>query len=491
MLKSFEYMTLAPHALAGNLLAVSKWDARSEVPDTVAFADLLCFSADVTSEWSRRFEPDPVGHFPYPKRSGGLRQISMLSVGDLVRLRTAVGDIARVTNGVLRPSIYSAKLRREPPVWYFKNNLYAAFQQAALRLCRYWESDGMVRTDVQAYYPNIQLETLLRSLWDSGCDRETVRCVVQTLMRWQDRDRLSGIPIGPEACAVLGAFYLREFDDMIAPLTTGYFRYSDDIIYFFKEGALTDAGLATVREWMLTVRLRMNEEKTRVFYSPEEAAEAIRRSLLDYVDSQFQGAQDDDLSVVRDLFDEEIADTPSPDAVTYAWCINRLMRPTIADEHALPSILERPELMSLDPRMTGQYLTRCARGNSDATSVMAARLPAIKDDPAASLHTLRYLSASVLNKSQALVALDIANASDALPPVRVWALEAQSRSPKFDARLVPDLINEHTPQSVRRSAALSLRHLAGHRGRRFVARELAAKYPDIRWSAWWAAEIAA
>jgi hypothetical protein len=349
----------------------------------------------------------------------------------------------------------------------------------------------MTRTDVHAYYPNMQVEALFRALWDCECDKEAIRFVIQTLMSWQDRDRLLGIPVGPEACAVLGAFYLRDFDAAIAPFTTGYFRYSDDIIYFFKFETLSDAGLALVRDQLQQLQLQMKEEKTLVYYDPDEAAEAIRRSQLDYVDGQFQGSGGEDSSAVRQLFDEEIAGVPNPDPVTYAWCLNRLMRGHVADKHALTTILERPELMSLDPRMTAGYLIRSARLNSDATSVMAARLPTIKADPAVSLHTLRYLSATGLNRGQAVVALDIARDPTLLPPVRAWAMEASAHGPGYSPANISDCVNTDTPETVRRSAALTLRHLSGHRGRRFVARDLTARFPDTRWSASWAAEIAA
>jgi hypothetical protein len=491
MLSSAVGARLSTKALEGNLIAVSRWDARTETPDMVAFADLRFFSTEVASQWSRGSETDPVGHFPYPKRGGGVRQISVLSVRDVVRLRTAIGEIARVANTLLTPTVYSAKLRVQPPVWYFKDHLYPAFQQAALRLCRYWESDGMVRTDVHAYYPNMQVETLLRNLWDCTRDKEAVRFVIQALMSWQDRDELPGIPVGPEACAVLGALYLRDFDAALAPLATGYFRYSDDIIYFFKRAALADAGLPLVRTQLQNLQLQMKEEKTFVYDDPDEAAEAIRRSLLDYVDGQFLRSGGADSSEVCELFDEEIASVRNPDPVTYAWCLNRLMRGHTADGHALNTILERPELMSLDPRITAAYLIRCASSNSDATSVMAARLSVTRDDPASTLHTLRYLAAARISRGQTLGLLEIARDPTLLPPVRAWALEASARGSGFSPLDIGDCVDSDTPKPVRRAAALTLRHLSGQRGRRFVARDLTTKYPDTRWAASWAAEIAA
>src|SRR5258706_7371805 len=120
MLDSATSWRLSTRTLEGNLIAVSKWDARSEPPDMVAFEDLRFFSAEVVNQWSTGCETDPIGYFPYPKRGGGIRQISILSVRDVVRLRTAVGDVARLTNMSLLPTVYSAKLRSQPPIWYFK-----------------------------------------------------------------------------------------------------------------------------------------------------------------------------------------------------------------------------------------------------------------------------------------------------------------------------------------------------------------------------------
>ncbi len=65
------------------------------------------------------------------------------------------------------------------------------------------------------YYPSIQLDLLQEALLMNGCDPQAVGRIFAVLKFWQQFYGLGGLPIGPEACAVLSNFFLRPIDELM------------------------------------------------------------------------------------------------------------------------------------------------------------------------------------------------------------------------------------------------------------------------------------
>jgi hypothetical protein len=105
--------------------------------------------------------------------------------------------------------------------WRFRpaRPAHAAFRWDAVRYLKRTRA-AMCKSDVQQYYPSINLGLLAESLLSWRCDRECVGFIMQVLGRWQARYRLQGIPIGPEASGVLGNAFLMPVDRALAPAAT-------------------------------------------------------------------------------------------------------------------------------------------------------------------------------------------------------------------------------------------------------------------------------
>jgi hypothetical protein len=86
----------------------------------------------------------------------------------------------------------------------------------------------MCRTDISKYYASIQTDLLQESLLMNGCDSQAVASVLAVLKFWQKCCGLKGLPIGPEASRVLGNFFLRPIDNLMAMNGARYKRYGDD-----------------------------------------------------------------------------------------------------------------------------------------------------------------------------------------------------------------------------------------------------------------------
>jgi hypothetical protein len=74
------------------------------VPDVVGYADLLAQATEFCRSLHRRIGVQPtesVLTFPYPNTTAKIRDMSILSPGDLVAYRAAAGHIARITDPLL------------------------------------------------------------------------------------------------------------------------------------------------------------------------------------------------------------------------------------------------------------------------------------------------------------------------------------------------------------------------------------------------------
>ena len=109
--------------------------------------------------------------------------------------------------------------------------------RAAWEILDEGEFPFMCRTDISKYYRSIQIDLLQESLLMNGCDAEAVARVLAVVKFWQEFCGLHGLPIGPEASAVLGNFFLRPIDDLMA---TKALYVTNDTATICSSSAVTD-----------------------------------------------------------------------------------------------------------------------------------------------------------------------------------------------------------------------------------------------------------
>ncbi len=278
---------LSAESLEFQIARLRDWSQYTQVPDPVHYLDYLETAHDLARIWIRDGDPGPLTLFPYPKASGAMRALSIVAPRDNARLRAAVGAVLDVSAKRLGEDTFCTKLVLPPPRWKLRQHLYFKFVHRARHNVRKWECEEMIRTDVQAYFPSISIETMLRTLWDADCDRECCRFVVQHILDWQDAvPQLSGLPIGPEPFAILGSFFLEPVDRAMRARATWFLRYMDDMTYGCDHDlAQSNHGYELLDEALADLGLVRSTSKSHPANNPTDALELISRSDLDYIEA--------------------------------------------------------------------------------------------------------------------------------------------------------------------------------------------------------------
>jgi hypothetical protein len=130
----------------------------------------------------------------------------------------------------------------------------------------------MYRTDVKGYYPSVDLGRLGSLLEECGCLVPAAVLILKVLQKWQLRDGLQGLPIGPEVSAVIGNFLLRPVDRSLEANGHEYLRWSDDILTFGRTLGSCQDSMVVLDDVLLNLRLVRSVEKTLPFDNVYDAA---------------------------------------------------------------------------------------------------------------------------------------------------------------------------------------------------------------------------
>jgi Reverse transcriptase (RNA-dependent DNA polymerase) len=412
-----------------------------------------------------------------------MRQLAVVTARDHARLRATTTTVAEIARQMLNDHCYSAKLATPPPNWNFKSNQYFTFMHAAIKRAKTWDCVGMVRTDVESYFPSISVDALLRTLWDSGCDKESIQFVVQTILTWQDTCKdLRGIPIGPEACALLGTFFLDPVDAVLDARARAFFRYMDDIAYLYGPNLAQDRGYGMLDEALARLGLKRSEDKTHYAESPSGAVDLMRRRDLAYVEAYVQRIPNVPIGPVKAFFDEVVMPTSPVDLAGLRKCLAAFL--TAKDMHAVYPLLNSPVVFDADPKVCANYL-QTFLSNDDVGRAMARRLRSSNVPAASRVHAMRLLAGSNLDQSMAQSLLTMAADRSSKRPVAVWAVSAYGHAKSYHLIDVLDALSETESPDVRRAAILTMRGRQD-RGRRYVGRSLSKGSAALELSTDWA-----
>lgn len=184
-------------------------------------------------------------------RDGGVRKLVRLSRGDDVRFRRLVARVAPAAERLLSPSVLANRLASTtgptttgpgtagPPLlapWRPARRAWAH----ALRLAT---SDHLtiVAADVADCYPSIGPTSVARALDRAGVDPVHVAPLVAWLRGLEDHG-VRGLPVGPEASAVLANAVLAAGDQALTDAGVRWLRWVDD--WAIVSGDLRRAGRA-------------------------------------------------------------------------------------------------------------------------------------------------------------------------------------------------------------------------------------------------------
>ena len=215
--------------------------------------------------------------------------MAVVSAPDLALLRADAGLIIKVTDALLSDSVCSYRLNRSPirgTAWGFdrRNSWMDRFVAGGIEILDKAEFPFMCRTDISKYYPSIQIDLLQESLLTNGCDAQVVARIFAVLKFWQAFWGLDGLPIGPEASAVLSNFFLRPIDNLIAMTGAQYKRYGDDMLIFSRDRSMGEAVAESLDDELRFLQLTRSVEKTEFFDDPAAARANLRDAEIDYME---------------------------------------------------------------------------------------------------------------------------------------------------------------------------------------------------------------
>lgn len=255
------------------------------VPDILRWEDHLGQPAGLKQRALARLQGseafDAATDVEVPKTAFFSRNATMLSLEDRIAYQASVAVLApRIDNG-LSTSVYSARLlnsrrfflRKGVDSWVdFKDDVVAAATSYP------WT----VKTDITAYFDNIQHSMLFRDLDGLSSPPKPVRSIKQALSTWTEVPGL-GIPQGPNASRLLGNLYLAAVDRAMTSNLWVYARYQDDIRILAKTRHHALEGLRLLERECRRRGLSLATQKTELLHGQAQVSADFEDYELDRV----------------------------------------------------------------------------------------------------------------------------------------------------------------------------------------------------------------
>jgi hypothetical protein len=482
--------TFDPAKIRENTIAVAQWNLQQfEIPDVIAFRDYVtCSEAVANHLHAYRPAAEELGHllaFPYPKLKSGLRWLHVSGPEELIVLRTAAGEVGRSTDQILSSRVYSNRLQRGDRFWGFQKNAWRKFINRGVSLLDGLRHCAMYRTDIESYYPSVDIEILRLVLQRFECLGQGALFILDVLRQWQLRDGLQGLPIGPEVSAIVGNFFLHPADKLLEANGYEHLRWSDDILTFGSTIATCQDSMGVLDKVLSDLRLTRSVKKTRSFDNIYEARANLKDYLLTSLTDWLDFDEDSGMAAVRSVYDSEIRDNPDVDAKRFRWVIKTLINKN--DSYGCLSLARNRCIMNVDPKLAGQYLRQVGLSGKRLKDKRIVepimdhflKIPEERFE-ALNLHMLNALRVRSFGDSEAKEFRRVATDSARRWPLRVYGWAAYVKSTKNYEELMEAARAEPIPQ-LRRGMIANLR---GHSTRSFL-HHARANFPESRYTVQW------
>ena len=124
----------------------------------------------------------------------------------------------------------------------------------------------IIRTDIQNFYPSVNIDLLLQHFKDNCCgDEETMS--IYHLLRKALRDNKSqqdytGLPVGMSVSTILGEYYFSMAGLHALPDGVKLYRFADDCVFILEEGIDAQLFLDDLKQRLLHFNLLCSATKT-------------------------------------------------------------------------------------------------------------------------------------------------------------------------------------------------------------------------------------
>jgi hypothetical protein len=299
-------------------------DTRNNfVLDPIGYADFAFQLSDrlnfiIEEIENDRYCPRHLTEIDIPKSGLSVRPGSILPIEDMVVLHACIFLLAPKLDGKLKENVYSYRLRKDwekkvknkeslfkegdPEFPFLKRKTigdfnpfekwyerWFAFEKASNKACTVEGYTHLTKTDITAYFENIDLsalEALLRSFL--GKEEQIIHLVFKILRSWTRSTSTGtpigrGIPQGNEVSSFLGNIYLMRLDDRLDEFCkkndAKWFRYVDDVKVYTRSKHLARKIVFEVNNALRSLYLNIQASKTEIIFDKKLEIELDRAGL--------------------------------------------------------------------------------------------------------------------------------------------------------------------------------------------------------------------
>lgn len=147
--------------------------------------------------------------------------------------------------------------------------------------------DYVVEVDIASYFDTIDHGLLLREIEEQIADTRVLGLIKSLLcqaIKGHTGPRGKGVAQGAVTSPLWGNIYLNGLDHHMESLGYVMIRYADDAVVLCRSEEEAQAALAQLREALATLKLTIQEEKTRMVHVARGKAGISGLSLLSYVE---------------------------------------------------------------------------------------------------------------------------------------------------------------------------------------------------------------
>ena len=248
---------------------ISSHSARYEGLDSVKLTKVDYQSVDIIEEVREALASKekliPIRLSKIPKRTGGVRDVYILSVRDRIRARA----IYRVLEPLCEKaySQYLFSYRSTHASFYAGKSLGHRYRKS-------YKDDFILTVDLKSYSDYIDHEILKEKLFAIGVDQDFYEIFepfikVKLCQKGEMVDNVMGIPQGTPLTALCANLYLNEVDKKIGPMVEFYRRVGDDLIVCDKSEDKVKEAFEIIKSMVADLKLRLSPKKTHILQKGE------------------------------------------------------------------------------------------------------------------------------------------------------------------------------------------------------------------------------